>query len=507
MNGTAPVSEETAPLSIGPPDPTLQHPVLHNTLLLAVAQIVSTPLSILVSAVTARYLGPAALGYMYLGATFNTFAFLVVEWGQSGALPALVAADRSRAGPLLGSSLAWRSTLAIITYPVLLGLCRLLGYGHEVRVVVALFFIGYTVSAMTNACVWVIMGLERVKVAAYRQVFEQFMTLLIVVPILMLGGGVNATLVGHAATTLVVLVYVSFALRSTHVGRLSADLVTLKTLVHSGTPFVFIGVVMVLQPTIDAGFLSKLASPDVVGWYSAARKLIGFLVFPASALVGGLYPTLCRLHGTDSDAFKETVSSALRWTSALVIPIALGCALYPDVGIALYSRKSFLPAEDNLRFMSLFLFLLYFTMPLGISIVAAGKQRTWALVQGACVIVSLVLDPILVPWFQRRMGNGGLGLCVAAVVSELIVLGCAIALVQKGILGPSFWRSLLPICASGAVMILAWRVLLPVTSFIAAPIAVGAYGGSLWITGGIDRSFVALVRGLIGRKLSRRGPE
>jgi O-antigen/teichoic acid export membrane protein len=286
-------------------------------------------------------------------------------------------------------------------------------------------------------------------------------------------------------------------------GRLSANPATLRRMLRYGTPFFYLSVAMLLQPTIDAAFLSKLAPPDVVGWYSAARRLIGFLVFPAAALVGALYPTLCRLHATDSNAFKETVNGAMRWTAVLVIPVALGCLLYPDIGVALYDRAKFLPAEDNLRVLSLYLLLLYFSMPLGASVMASGRQHLWAGVQTACVLVSIVLDPVLIPWFQRRMGNGGVGLSIAAVVSELTVVSCGVWLAPRGILGRRFWGSLLPALGSGIAMVVVARVLHGLPSLAAAPVAILGYVACLWATGGVDRDFVAAARALVAKKLSR----
>jgi O-antigen/teichoic acid export membrane protein len=478
--------------------------VLRNTIFLTVGQIVGVPLSMLANAVTARYLGPAAFGFMYLGTTFNSFGFLVVEWGQGGVLPALVAADRARAGSLLGTSVVWRLIAAVAMYPILIGLCHILGYGYDVSVVISLLFIGYTVSAVSNACQWTMVGFERAEVGAYRQILEQTAVLAIVVPILILGGKLHAALVGHAIVTILVLVYVCYAVRTADIPRFSADVATLKTLLNRGTPFVFMSLAMTLQPGIDATLMSKLASAEVVGWHSAARRLIGFLIFPASALIGALYPTLCRLHETDLDAFKRTTSVALRGTSLLVIPVALGCLLYPDIGIAFYDRRLFLQAEDNVRVLSLFVLLLYFTMPLGICILAAGKQRAWTLVQSSCVVVSLVLDPLLVPWFQRRMGNGGLGVCIASVVSEVIVLICGIWLAPRGIFDGRFWRSLGPALVSGVAMVIAARLLHAATnSFVAAPIAVTVYGTCLWLTGGIDDSLLLELRRFFGSKLSR----
>lgn len=477
--------------------------VLRNAIFLTIGQAVGVPLSMVVNAVTARYLGPQGFGEMYIGSTFNSCGFLFVEFGQGGVLPALVAADRSRAGVILGSSMLWQGLGALALLPLLIALCYALGYPVEIQLVVALYFVGYAVSALSNVGQLVMLGLERGEVPAYRQIIEQLVSLAVVVPILMLGGKVKMALVGHAATTVIIFLYISYVIRSAGIGRLSVDASMLRTLFRRGVPFVFIGLAMTLQPFIDATFLSKLGSPEALGWHSAARRLVGFLIFPASALVGALYPTLCRLHGIDSAAFKNTTGNALRATSLLVIPVALGCLLYPDIGIAFYDRDLFRPAEDNVRILSLFVFLLYFTMPIGISILASGRQQAWTLVQSSCVLVSLVLDPLLVPLFQRRTGNGGLGLAVAAVVSELIVLVCGIWLAPRGLFDVRFWRSLAPAVISGAAMAATARALTSISPFAAAPVAVGAYVACLWLTGGLEEGFVSELRRFAESKLNR----
>ena len=119
------------------------------------------------------------------------------------------------------------------------------------------------------------------------------------------------------------------------------------------------------------------------------------------------------------------------------------------------------------------------------------------------MITSLVLDPLLIPWFQQRMGNGGLGVCIATVVSEIIVLGCGIWLAPRGIFDRQFRRSLVPALVSGACMAIVARVLHEVTSFVAAPIAITVYIGCLWTTGGLDEAFISELRGLVTSRLMR----
>jgi O-antigen/teichoic acid export membrane protein len=229
-------------------------------------------------------------------------------------------------------------------------------------------------------------------------------------------------------------------------------------------------------------------------------------VFPASAIVTALYPTLCRLHAEDGPGYLRTARDAIRTTTVLAVPLALGCFLFPDLGIAIFSRAAFGPAEDNLRVLAPFLFLLYFSMPLGCALLAGGKQRHWSMVQVTCIVFSVAMDPLLIPLFQRRLGNGGLGVCFATLVSELFMVGLGIWLCPRGLFERTLLRQIGLSLLAGAAMVAAARLLGPLTVFVAAPAAVIAYGACLWLVGGVDRDQVAAFRGLVARKLAKARP-
>ncbi|HEX2674759.1 MAG TPA: polysaccharide biosynthesis C-terminal domain-containing protein, partial [Polyangiaceae bacterium] len=366
-----------------------------------------------------------------------------------------------------------------------------------------LTFLGSVLTSFVAACKDTVRGFERADIPAYVHVGQQILWACLVLPALLLGGRMRMVLVGADVAMVIALIWILTTLRSVGVGRLSVDRGSIKRLFKGGTPFVFLGLAMSLQPVIDAGFLAKLGSVEAVGWYAVARKLIGLLLFPASALIGALYPTLCRLWVEDKDEFLRVTRGSLHSVALIVMPVALGCFLFPDIGVAIFSKQAYGPAADDLRILSLFLFLVYFTMPIGTAVLAAGRQRAWSIVQSLCVAVSALLDPILTPWFQKRYANGGLGPSVASVVSELIVVGCGLWFMPAGVFDARLRRTLLLTAAAGLAMGgVAW-LLSSITPFVAAPVALLAYGAVLWTTGEIDRSHVAKVTGVVTRKLSR----
>ncbi len=391
----------------------------------------------------------------------------------------------------------------MVVYGLFALVCKLLNYGAAFQWALGLTFAINAFTSMIAACKDTIRGFERTDIPALTHVGQQLLTAALIVPVLMLGGGMRATLAVQIPICIVVLLLIGRTLYPIGVGKLAVRSDVLKTLFIGGTPFVFFNLAMALQPNIDAVFLSKMAPAEVMGWFAVSRRLVGVLLFPATALIGALYPTLCRLFIEEPEGYAKVARGAFQGVSLLAVPVALGCGLYPELGVAIFSRSSFAAAEDNLRVLAVFLFLVYFSMPLGTCIMSANKQRAWSIVQAVCVLVSAVLDPLLVPWFQKNMGNGGLGLCVASVLSETVVVGCGIVLTPRGVFDRRLMKSLALAAVSGGVMALVAHLARPINSWIAAPIALLAYVVALFFSGGIEGEQLDRAKRFFSRKFSR----
>jgi len=506
-------SDSSASAAAAPADPSAvkqeavatKPALLRNTVYLTLSQAVTIPLAVVSNALIGRYWGPEEFGHLYLATTLCTFGVLGLEWGQQGAVPALVARDRSKAAAYLGTSLVWRALASVVVAMILAVICWLLGYPRPILWAVGLAFPVAVLNSYGALFKDTIRGFERTDIPALAHVAQQVMLLLVLVPVLVLGGRLRALLVGQIVVTALVAVYLRRSLRHVGLGRLAVDRSAIKPLLNLGTPFVFFGLAMVLAPNINATFLSKLVPEEVIGWYGVSQRLVGLLVFPASALVGALYPTLCRLHQENKDEFVQVARNSLYGVSLLAIPAAVGCGVFPEVGVAIFGIERFWGAADHLRLMSLYVFLVYFSMPLGISILASDRQRAWTLVQCICLVVSLVGNPFLIPYFQRTMGNGAMGTCLTLVLSEVLVVACGIALSSRSLFDRSFVKSFTLASLSGLAMTAVGLSLKPVSLFLAVPLSGLTYVAAAWLSGAVQPATSDIVKRFMARRLARFG--
>jgi len=480
-----------------------QKRLIKNTLYLGIAQTATIPLSIVSNALLGRYLGPLEFGQLYVASTLCGFGALAFEWGQTGAVPALVARDRARAGIYLGTSLAWRSGMWLLVASALAAVCWLLGYERGVVLATTVLFPMTLIMSLNSGMNDTIRGLERADISALVHVSQQVVTLLAVIPVLLLGGHLTSVLSVQLAMVVVAALYLRRWLRPIGVGELRFERGALNELIGLGTPFVFFNLAMVLLPNVNVSFLSKYAPVEVIGWFSVSQRLVGLIIFPASSLVGALYPTLCRLQTEDADEFVRVTRNSLYGISLLAVPAALGCGLFPELGVWVFGGEKFAGAVDQLRVMSLFVFLVYFSMPLGTCVMAANRQRVWAIVQCGCVVVSLIGSPFLVPFFQRRMGNGAIGTCITLVISEAFVVGCGLALAPRGLVNRELSKSLSLAAVAGAAMVGTAMLTEPISIFLAVPAALLAYALVAWAIGAVRPTTIDMATGFIARKLKR----
>lgn len=485
--------------------PTPGRSVARNTALLMLSQALGLPMSLLINMALGRMLGPAVVGQYYLATTYAGFGFLFVEWGLGGVIPAVVARDRSRAGEVLGSALLWRVSTVPLVAAIVGATCYVFVRPDlDFQISLALVTLGLAIGLVWRTCGDVVRGFERADVAAFSYAGAQVLAAALAIPVIMLGGKLHAFLIATAAASAVVLVAVWRAMRREGVGKLAISWASTRRLLIEGNAFLVLSGVLVLQPTIDAFFLSRTSSDEVIGWHAAAKKLQAALVTPAGALIGALYPTLCRLWVDNKQEFARTTTGALRACTVVMVPLALGSYLFAELGIRLFNKESFGPAEDNLQVLAISVLMVYLSMTIGTCLAASGKARQWTTVQIVCVAVRAVANPLLIPYFQEHYGNGGLGVCWATAVNEVLLVVIGIFLMPRGIFDRSMAKIVLQTGAAGLGMAAVAWALSSVTQFVVAPLAVVVYFVVLYAVGGIEKQQLESIKGIVRRKILRR---
>jgi O-antigen/teichoic acid export membrane protein len=359
-----------------------------NVLYLALGQVGTTTLGIVFSAVLARTLGASDFGLYFLVTSMAAFAYTIVEWGQPLLLVREMARDPQHVGELLGSGLALRVLAsAILSVPLLL-IAYVLGYGAWTVSIVALYFAAMLPISLAQGYGTVFRAFRRMGSDALVAVLNSAAALALVLLALQRGGGLVAIGLCQFVAGVISLVVARQLYARQRATPLALTRGMVRHLWRGGVAIMSISVLQAAQPYLDVLILSKLVPTDAIGYFGVARSIMGVLLAPAVILATATFPQLSRAAKTP-DQFGSVVRNALR-------PMMFFGAL-ASVGTYLFAQTAV-----ELKVIS--------------------------------ILVSTALDFILIPWFQARYGNGGLGVIVAFALSELIMFAGLIAMMPRGVL-------------------------------------------------------------------------
>lgn len=221
-------------------------------------------------------------------------------------------------------------------------------------------------------------------------------------------------------------------------------------LVREALPLTYIAVVSGLYFQLDGLLLTKLATPENVGAYNLAYRIIVNLNIIGTAIAAVLMARYSRAAAQGDERFRHVLRLSLVPMLALCLPIA--CLLWPfsaDI-IRLLGSEEFVPISTHpLSLLWIAAAVSLLTTVISSALVAGHAQRFLATLNTINLGLNLVLNLWLIPEY------GAVGAAVALIVTEMSgLLVCLVMLTRR-------LRQVVPVrqtltliaCAGGALMV------------------------------------------------------
>ena len=465
---------------------------------LVLGQALTTVLGLAFNMVVVRKLGPVGFGLYFLISSFAAFALVLVDWGQQYYGIREVARAPERGGELLGTSLALRTVGALLICLPAVAAAWALGYdGRTIAFSVA--FIGISIPFfVAQNYGMVFRGRERMGLDSSVSVANRAAGLVLAFAAVNLGFGLGGVLLAQGLAGVAALALALFLYQRVATGRLHFSWTAGRQLLRGGTAIVAITIAVYVQPYLDAVLLSKLVPADAMGWYGGAKTIMGTLLAPALILGTAAYPRLSRA-SHDPSAFHAEFATAQRpmmWLGGLA---AIGTWLFANFAIHIMYKAAFSPAGVILQVFGLGLFLTFVDILIGTALTAVGRATAFAVAKVGSLVLALGLELVLIPYFQARSGNGGIGVTVASVVSEGVIFAGGLLLMPRGTLGADIFVDGARAVASALATFLLFYWLPWLSPWLGIPLCIVAFTAFSVVFGLVRRRDLAVFRALLRR--------
>ena len=152
-----------------------------------------------------------------------------------------------------------------------------------------------------------------------------------------------------------------------------------------------------------------------VAYYSAASKMVIFVLIIPQMVYQMVLPVMFRLSKTDLPKYKRVNITLHRYFAALGYPMAVGTLLLASPIMDLLYKGKYQEGVPALQWFSFFILMRFTGNASGQSLTALDKQKTKVIIESISVVLNIILVALAVPKY------GFIGAVVATVIVEAIM--------------------------------------------------------------------------------------
>jgi len=363
-------------------------------------RIVQMVLSLLVSILSVRYLGPENYGSLNYTASFITFFSSIATLGMDGVIIKKMIEQPDKEGEFLGGCIVLRFISSMVCTALVTGIIAILNPGdREKLILVLLQSIQLYFQAVNILDSWFQRYLKS-KYVSIAKVLASVAVMGYKLYLLVTSKSIIWFAFSNSLTTIIVaIVLLTFYKKnSTHV--LKCDIRAGAYILKDSYHYILSGLMVAMYGQMDKIMIGSMLSDTSVGLYSIGTAICGMWTFVPIAVINSFRPTIIALHQAGKiDLYNEKLRQLYSFIIWLCIGVSIFiCILSPQIIWILYG-DAYMGATATLRIT---IWMETFSMvgtARGIWILAENKNKYVKYYIAIGAIVNLVLNFLMIPIF------------------------------------------------------------------------------------------------------------
>lgn len=376
-------------------------------------------ISLVMSMITARYLGPSNYGVINYTSSFVAFFTSICTLGLNGIIVKELIDKPDLEGEILGTSIIMRLVSSLFSCISILYIIKLLNPEEKIFLVIAFLQVvllvfqsfdminyWYQAKMMSKFCA-IIQSVGYLSMTVYRII------------ILILGKSVEWFAFCTSLDMIVIssLLIISYYKNGGKKLKFSWELS--KNMISKSYHFILSGLMVAVYGQMDKIMLGKMISTDVVGFYSTAAAICSMWTFILSAIIDAARPIIMEGRKEDKELYQRRIKqlyAAIIWISFSVA--AVFSILAKWIILILYGEQ-FIPAIEPLRIIAWSTAFSYLGVARGIWIVCEGKQNYEKYLSFLGSVCNLILNFVLIPTIG--INGAAIATLITQIMTNLII--------------------------------------------------------------------------------------
>lgn len=373
-------------------------------------------IGMIVSLMTARYLGPSNYGLISYATAYINFFNSICTLGIPSLLVKEFVDCPQREGIIIGTALAMRFASSCMSAIVIVLISMVADYGEPLTIcIVAICSISIIFNIFDTYVYWFQYKLESkttaiISVVAYIAVATYRIIML----------ALQKTVLYFAFATsldyLCTAVLLTLAYRKRGGSRLHVSISYGKSLFSRSYHFILSGIMVAVYGQTDKFMLKHMLGSVDTGYYSTAVYISNMWCFILSAIIASFYPIIMEANNRSEEEFIRKNKQLYAIVFYLCIFVSAVISLFSNHIINILYGLTYAPSVAPLRIVTWYTAFSYLGVARDAWIVCKNKQRYLKWIYVSTALVNVILNYVLIPRW------GATGAAVASLVAQVCTI-------------------------------------------------------------------------------------
>lgn len=362
-------------------------------------RILQMLISLFVSLLTARYLGPKNFGLVNYGAAYVAFFSSICTLGINSIIIKDFSDYPNKEGEALGTSIVLRILSSILSALMIICIVAIVDKGDQTTIlVVALCCIALIFQAFDTINYWFQFQYQSKITAIVSLVAYVFVAIYRIV-LLILNKDVKWFALATSIDYICIAFFLIYVYRRNNGPKLKVSKETAKRLLSKSYHYILSGMMVAIYSQTDKFMLKQMMTDTDVGYYSVATAICSMWVFILQAIIDSMYPSIINMHKKNREMFNKKNKQLYCIVFYVSIIVSVLFVLFGEyIVIILYGRE-YVNAITPLKIVTWYTAFSYLGVARNAWIVCENKQKYLKYIYSIAAILNVLLNAVMIPLF------------------------------------------------------------------------------------------------------------
>lgn len=385
-----------------------------NAIWLISGRVIQMALSLVVGALTARWLGPGNYGLINYATAYVSFFTALCNLGLNAVIIKDFVDHPDEQGEAIGSALMMRFVSSLLSSAMIVGIVSVVDRNEPLTIAVAaLCSLGAVFHIFETFNFW-FQYQYKSKITSIAMLCAYIVTSAYKILLLIAKKDVRWFAFASSVDYIAVAVFLIIAYKMHGGAKLKFSFKKSKSLISISYNYILSSLLVAIYGQTNKFMLKQFLGDEEVGYFSTANAICMMWPFVLQAIIDSMYPTILSLH---SNGDKEGFNKKNRQLYAIVFYVSVFVSImlifFGDWGINLLYGKEYAAAGTPLKIITWYTAFSYLGVARNAWIVSEGKQKYLKYMYISAAILNVVINYFLIPPF------GASGAAMASLITQI----------------------------------------------------------------------------------------